>query len=132
MVRPDRAGEADIPIGFHDLHHIQRTVIGFMRGFVENAGFVNLDVADMAEMQAALLAKMPDDRWDVIFRAGPQRAAAKSQAVAGAVDQIDNALQIFFRSRDARQSEHGPGRIVGWIAILMPHSSATGIIARKK
>ncbi len=73
---------------------------------------MDLDVADMPEMNASLFAKVADDRRNIVVRVGAERATAERQTMARTVGQRQDAFQIFAGSGDAGQAEHRPGRIV--------------------
>ena len=104
------AFKANVVISADDGGNIQRAVAAHVRGFDEIPVGEALDVADVRKRNAVV--EIMNHLHQVVIRVRAKRAAAQRQAVAGAIDHLQNRLEVGVVFDDARQAENGKRRIV--------------------
>ena len=74
---------------------------------------MDLDVADVQEIDALHLAEFADDMGNIILTIRAERTGANSEPVARAVNHGCDFIEIIFVLDDARQAKDGNRRVIG-------------------
>ena len=74
---------------------------------------MDLDIADMQEINALHLAEFADDMRNVVLTVRTKRTSADGETVARAVNHGCDFIEIIFVLDDARQAKDGNRRVIG-------------------
>ncbi len=105
VVGAHRTGKTGVRIGLQNLVHIQAAALSRVSRLMKSPFACDLDVPHVGEVNAPHGAELADHGGQIVVRTGAERAGAETEAVVGAVDELDETFVRSLVPDDARQSE---------------------------